>query len=80
MFMPRYFFNVVHKERSADLEGAELPDAPAAWREATQLTGELIGDIWFSFGHELSVEVTDADRHRLYLIGVSTELSEEITN
>lgn len=78
--MPKYFFNVTQKDRSLDHDGSDLQDKSAAWREATQLTGEMIGDIWFLPGHELTVEVTDADRNRLYLIRVSTELNEETAN
>jgi hypothetical protein len=43
--MPRYFFHVYHDRPELDEEGEELPDAQAAWREATVTVGQIIQDL-----------------------------------
>ena len=43
--MPRYFFNVYHDRPELDEEGEELPDAQAAWHEATVTAGQIIQDL-----------------------------------
>ena len=43
--MPRYFFHVYHDRPELDEEGEELPDAQAAWREATVTAGQIIQDL-----------------------------------
>ena len=43
--MPRYFFNVYYDRAELDEEGEELPDAQAAWREATMTAGQIIQDL-----------------------------------
>jgi hypothetical protein len=74
--MPRYFFNVHDQgHRGHDTEGEELPDAAAAWREATLIAGELFKDIdgRFQPGQEWQLEVTDEQRRPLYIIRVTAE-------
>jgi hypothetical protein len=71
--MPRYYFNVHHVTSFTDDIGEELPDAAAAWVEATKIAGELFKDIDGKFqpGQEWSLEVTDTQRRPLYLIVIS---------
>jgi hypothetical protein len=40
--MPRYFFHIYHDMTQPDLEGEELPDMHAAWKEATVTAGKTI--------------------------------------
>jgi hypothetical protein len=73
--MARYFFNVRSEGSDPDMEGEELPNDEAAWREATLVAGELFKDIDGRFrpGQEWSLEVTDERRNPLYFIRVSAE-------
>ena len=73
--MPKFFFNVRYDGDRQDTEGEELPDADAAWREATIVAGEVFKDIDGRFrpGQELQLEVTDEQRKPLYLIRVTAE-------
>ena len=73
--MARYFFNIHHDRERHDTEGVELPDADAAWREATLAAGELIKEIDGDLrpGQEWRLEVTDEQQKRLYLIRVIAE-------
>jgi hypothetical protein len=73
--MARYFFTVHNEGAAPDMEGEELPDDEAAWREATLIAGELFKDIDGKFrpGQDWSLEVTDERRHPLYFIRVSAE-------
>jgi hypothetical protein len=44
--MPRYYFHISYGDGSKlRNEGIELPDADAAWVEATSACGELIRDL-----------------------------------
>jgi hypothetical protein len=44
--MPRYYFHISHGDGSKIRnEGIELPDADAAWVEATTACGEIIRDL-----------------------------------
>jgi hypothetical protein len=44
--MPRYYFHIAHGDGSKIRnEGIELPDADAAWVEATSACGEIIRDL-----------------------------------
>jgi len=73
--MPRYYFNIHHQGLGDDAEGEELPDAGAAWREATLIAGELLKDIDGKFqpGQEWQLEVADEQRKPIYLIRVTAE-------
>jgi hypothetical protein len=66
--MPRYFFNVHGTRYVVDDVGEELPDAYAAWSEATIIAGELFK---FQPGQEGTLEVTDAQRRSLFFIDIS---------
>jgi hypothetical protein len=73
--MPRYFFNIQNGSSGPDMEGEELPNKEAAWREATLMAGELFKDLDGKLrpDHEWSLEVTDERRNPLYYIRVSAE-------
>jgi hypothetical protein len=44
--MPRYYFHISHGDGSKIRnEGIELPDADAAWVEATSACGEILRDL-----------------------------------
>jgi hypothetical protein len=43
--MPRYFFHIHYDKDQPDLEGEELPDMQAAWKEATVMAGQTIQSI-----------------------------------
>jgi hypothetical protein len=73
--MPRYFFHVYHDRPELDEEGEELPDAQAAWREATVTVGQIIQDLNGRLrpGRGWRMEVTDEFANRLYVIHVYAE-------
>jgi hypothetical protein len=73
--MPRYFFNVYHDSAEMDEEGEELPDAQAAWREATVTAGQIIQDLDGKLrpGQQWRLEVTDELADPLYVIHISAE-------
>ena len=74
--MPRYFFNVHHQRERPDTEGVVLPDAGAAWREASLYAGELLKEKngnFFLPSQEWHLEVTDEQRKPVYLIRVTAE-------
>ncbi|UPJ52756.1 hypothetical protein IVB30_16360 [Bradyrhizobium sp. 200] len=73
--MPRYFFNVYHDGPELDEEGEELPDAQAAWHEATVTAGQIIQDLDGRLrpGKDWRMEVTDEFANRLYVIHLYAE-------
>jgi hypothetical protein len=73
--MPRYFFNVYHERAELDDEGEELPDAQAAWHEATVTAGQIIQDLDGKLrpGQHWRLEVTDEFANPLYVIHVSAD-------
>jgi hypothetical protein len=73
--MPRYFFNVYHDRAELDEEGEELPDAQAAWHEATVTAGQIIQDLDGRLrpGQDWRLEVTDEFANPLYVIYVSAD-------
>ncbi|MBV9984170.1 hypothetical protein [Bradyrhizobium sp.] len=73
--MPRYFFNIYHDRTQLDLEGEELPDMHAAWKEATVTAGQMIQgmDGRLRPGTEWRLEVTDEFANPLYVIHVHAE-------
>ncbi len=76
--MPKYFFHVVfHDGAHFDLEGEELPDKHAAWKEATVTTGQMIQSLDGNLqpGNEWRMDVTDEFANPLYSIHVSTKHS-----
>ena len=75
LVMPRYFFNIYHNRTQLDLEGEELPDMHAAWKEATVTAGQMIQgmDGRLRPGTEWRLEVTDEFANPLYVIHVHAE-------
>jgi uncharacterized protein DUF6894 len=73
--MPRYFFHVYHDYYQHDSEGEELPDAQAAWREATVMAGQMLQGIDGKLqpGHDWSMEVTDEFANPLYRLHICAE-------
>ena len=76
--MPRYFFNVLYNRAELDEQGEDLPDAQAAWREATKTAGQILRDLDGGLrpGQEWRLEVTDENAKRLYVLRVIAEASE----
>jgi hypothetical protein len=76
--MPRYFFNVFYNRAELDEQGEELPDAQAAWREATKTAGQILRglDGRLRPGQEWRMEITDENAKRLYVLRVIAEESE----
>jgi hypothetical protein len=73
--VPRYYFNFVHGQgRIDDPEGIELPDEPAARKQAmdavldAQKTRFALAKSWVGW----SVEVVDDRGNRVLLLPVST--------
>jgi hypothetical protein len=56
-----------------DIEGLDLPDADAAWRQAAMAAGELFKEISgkFPLGEEWKLEVRDEQRKPLHVIRVT---------
>jgi hypothetical protein len=73
--MATYFFNVHPNGSGPDMEGEELPNDEAAWREATIIAGELFKDIDGKFrpGQDWSLGVTNERRNPLFFIRISAE-------
>jgi hypothetical protein len=73
--MPRYFFHVYHHEPEIDLEGEDLPDHHAAWREATVMAGQTLQglDGKLKPGREWRMEVTDEFANPLYVLHIHAE-------
>ena len=71
--MPRYFFHIHHDGDHPDLEGEELPDAHAAWKEATVTAGQMIQDIDGKLrpGHDWRLQVTDEFANTLFELQVT---------
>ena len=77
--MPRYFFNVHYDSHShVDEVGEDLPDAFAAWSEATRPAGDSLKDLDGKLkpGAEWRMEVLDEAKHRLYTLIVSARKAE----
>jgi hypothetical protein len=60
-------------------DAIELPDAPAAWIEATRSTGEMLLDLndGIRAGAELRMDVADEERKRLFSLRVIAEAHHE---
>jgi hypothetical protein len=73
--MPRYFFDIHHEIAQPDLEGEELPDKHAAWKEGTVIAGQILQDIDGKLrpGHEWKMEITDEFRNPLFLLHISAQ-------
>lgn len=72
--MAKYFFHVRNGTVHNDIVGDELPNAAAAWQEATVIAGQLLRDLDGNLrpGQEISIEVTDEAATPLYSIRVET--------
>ena len=70
--MPRYFFNIYHETEQINLQGEELPDKHAAWKEATVMAGQILQDMDGKLkpGQWWQMEVTDE-----FLIDCSRSIS-----
>ena len=68
--MPRYHFNVYHDENFKDLDGLELADKHAAWKEAAVAASEMIKDLDATLkpGNDWRMEVTDEFANPLWEI------------
>jgi hypothetical protein len=73
--MPRYFFDIHHDTLQPDLEGEELADKHAAWKEATVMAGEILRDIDGKLkpGHDWKMEITDEFRNPLFVLHISAQ-------
>jgi uncharacterized protein DUF6894 len=71
--MPRYFFHIYHGTTQPDLEGEELPDRHAAWKEATVNAGKTIQNIDGKLrpGRDWRMQVTDEFANTLYELQVT---------
>lgn len=73
--MPRYFFHITHERYEPDLEGEELPDKQAAWKEATVTAGQILQGLDGKLKPERDwrMEVTDEFQNTLYILHISAE-------
>jgi uncharacterized protein DUF6894 len=78
--MPLYYFSTTHGQVTNDhLEGLELPDDEAAWREATTSCGEMIRDLDgdLKAGPEWRMEVKRESGEVVYRLRFSAEAYEK---
>jgi hypothetical protein len=73
--MPRYFFHVHHDVHRPDLEGEELPDKHAAWKEATVMAGQILQGIDGKLrpDHDWRMEITDEFANPLFILHIRAE-------
>jgi hypothetical protein len=73
--MPRYYFHVYHHEPEIDYEGEDLPDAHAAWREATVVAGQTLQGLHAKLkpGRGWRMVVTDEFANPLYVLHIHVE-------
>jgi hypothetical protein len=71
--MPLYFFDIHHGKTDIDLHGEDLPDANAAWKEATVIAGDILKNIDGSLTpeHDWRMEVTDEFRNPLFVLHIA---------
>jgi hypothetical protein len=71
--MPLYFFHVYHDRDQPDQDGEELPDAHAAWKEATVMAGQILQNIDGKLkpGHDWRMEVADEFANVLFVLQVT---------
>ena len=68
----RYYFNVIDGQvEISDPEGADLPDAQAAQKEAFALASELRADFPGQFQHHSVLEVTSEAGHRIFALPIA---------
>jgi len=73
--MPRYYFHITHEFREDDLDGQELPDKHAAWKEATVTAGQMLQDIDGKLqpDREWRLEVADEFQNTLFVLHIHAE-------
>lgn len=73
--MPRYYFHIDDGAPSRDDDGVELPDASAAWNEATITCGEMLRDMngALKIGCKWTMQVADPSGKVLFSIHVGAE-------
>ena len=73
--MPRFYFNIDDGVLQPDPDGAELPDAHAAWAEAVRCCGEMLKDIDGRFppNSQWQMQVTDSAAQRIFTLRFSAE-------
>jgi hypothetical protein len=76
--MPRYYFAVDGLPCDSDSVGEELEGDEAAWKEATVYAGELFKDFdgRLTPGQEWRLVVSDANRNQLYVIHITSQMSQ----
>jgi hypothetical protein len=73
--MPRYFFHITHERHEPDLEGEELPDKHAAWKEATVTAGQMLQGLDGKLTPDRGwrIEVVDEFQNTLYVLHIHSE-------
>lgn len=74
--MPLYYFVTSRNNVPVELpDGIDLPNAEAAWEEATRAAGEILRDIDGSLspGTELTIEIQDGARKAIRILRVTAE-------
>lgn len=74
--MPRYYFNIRHKDVHEDDHGIELSDHKAAWVEATTACGEMMKDLdgALEIGPIWRMEVRDDQGRLIFALRFSAEM------
>lgn len=77
--MPRYFFHSRYKRYLPDEEGIELPDLDSAWKQASQMVGQILRDLDGKLepGREWRMDVTDEDGTVLFALRFSAEFYDD---
>ncbi len=73
--MARYLFKVFLDPESPDIQGEDLPDDEAAWREATLYAGQLLkeGGGRLRPGQQWALEVADEAGRAIFDIQIRTK-------
>jgi hypothetical protein len=73
--MARYFFNIYHDGVYWDLDGEELSDKHAAWKEATVMAGKILQSLDGRLrpGRDWRMEVTDEFQEPLFVLQISAQ-------
>lgn len=69
------FFHVRHEQHQVDKEGEDLPNAHAAWNEATMMAGQMLQGMAGQLqpGSEWRMEVTDEFQNVLFVLNIKAE-------
>jgi uncharacterized protein DUF6894 len=74
--MPRYYFNISQgKYAGASQTALDFEDDDAAWKEMTQVGGDLVVDVMRNFAKKShwQIEVLDEAKKALFRISLLTE-------